>query len=159
MTKMKINLPADTPFASGETETMWVEESPDHTYIVKNVPFFAKGISCEDVVSGRFENEELIFDSVIRRGGHSTYRIFAKNGRNQPEVLTLIDDLKSLGCDIEPATDRLVSVDVLPDADIYSVYDRLQQGEDSGSVDFQEGHCGHHLSGDRAGGQTFPDEN
>jgi hypothetical protein len=48
-------------------------------------------------------------------------------------------------CDIERATDKLVGVDVLPEADVYKVYEILAESERAGIIDFQEGHCGHPL--------------
>jgi hypothetical protein len=54
--------------------------------------------------------------------------------------------LKALGCDIEVATDKIIAVDVLPQADVYAVYTALQDAEQSGIIDFEEGHCGHPLA-------------
>jgi hypothetical protein len=50
-----------------------------------------------------------------------------------------------LRCDVEIATDKIIAVDVLPEADVYAVYAALGQAEKEGVIDFEEGHCGHAL--------------
>lgn len=144
MVKIKIPLPEDN-LAGADTESVWAEPQGDGTYKIKNVPFYAKGISCEDVVEAEPQDEALVFKRVVRHNGHSTYQIYASGGRTAPDVLVLIGTLQKMHCDIEPATDKLVGVDVLPEADIYKVYETLEDAERNGKIDFQEGHCGHPL--------------
>ena len=124
MIKITIPLPEDN-LAAPATESVWAERQVDGTYKVKNVPFYAKGISCEDIVEAEPQDRALVFKRVVRHNGHSTYRIYAANGRTAPEVVSLVGRLQQLHCDIEPATDTLVGVDVLPEADIYKVYETL----------------------------------
>jgi hypothetical protein len=142
MVKVTIPLPEDN-LAGAASESVWAEPKGDGTYRVKNVPFYAKGISFDDLVKAEPKDDRLMFKGVVRHSGHSTYRIFANEGRTAPEVEALFEMLKKMHCDIEPATDKLVGVDVLPEADIYKVYATLEEAERAGKIDFQEGHCGH----------------
>jgi hypothetical protein len=144
MVKITIPLAADN-LAGAATESVWAEPQDDGTYKIKNVPFYAKGVSCEDIVEAEPEEGALMFKTVVRHNGHSTYRIYASSGRTTPDVESLVGRLQQMHCDIEPATDKLVGVDVLPEADIYKVYEALADAERSGKIDFQEGHCGHPL--------------
>lgn len=144
MVKITIPLPADN-LAGATTESVWAEAEGDGKYRIKNVPFYAKGVSCEDIVEAKPEEGTLVFNRVVQHNGHSTYRIFAPSGRTTPEVVSLVGKLQQMHCDIEPATDKLVGVDVLPQADIYKVYETLADAERNGKIDFQEGHCGHPL--------------
>jgi len=144
MVKIKVPLPKDT-LAGAEAEWVWAEPQGEGTFALKNVPFYAKGISCEDMVRADPEEGSLVFKGVARRSGHSTYRIYASAGRTTPTVAALLGTLRNMHCDIEPATDKLVGVDVLPEADIYKVYESLAESERAGVIDFQEGHCGHPL--------------
>jgi hypothetical protein len=144
MVKVTIPLPEDS-LAGAATESLWAEPQGDGTYRVKNVPFYAKGISFDDLVKAEPKDDVLMFKGVVQHSGHSTYRIFANDGRTAPEVVALVETLKKMHCDIEPATDKLVGVDVLPEADIYKVYATLEEAERTGKIDFQEGHCGHVL--------------
>lgn len=43
------------------------------------------------------------------------------------------------------ANNKIVAVDVLPEADLYAVYAALDQAEEQGIIEFEEGHCGHPL--------------
>ena len=143
---VKIKIPLDgNNLANAHAEWIWAQPLGNGKYVVDNIPFYAKGISCEDVVSAEPEDGALTLQKVERHGGHSTYRVYASAGRAEPTVISLLEKLKGLHCDIEPATDKLVGVDVLPNADIYAVYEALAESERAGVVDFDEGHCGHAL--------------
>jgi hypothetical protein len=142
--KIKIPLPPDDP-SGGEAEWVWAQPEGNNTFVLKNVPTFAKGLSYDDVVKARIENDVPVFDSVVRRGGHSTYGIYAKPDRWNPEVTKVIQTLENMHCEMENATDKIVAVDVLPPADIYAVYKVLEDAERAGVLEFQEGHCGHPL--------------
>lgn len=139
MSKVTIKLP------SGDTESVWVQELPDGNFLVENVPFFAKNLSCGDIVSAEAIDGTLKLKDIVGRGGHSTYRVYCEKGRQDAGVQQLLERLRETHCDIEPATDNLVAIDVLPEADIYQVYGLLEDAEKSGLIDFQEGHCGHPL--------------
>ena len=142
--KIKIPLPANDPFG-GEAEWVWAEPQGNNTFVLKNVPTFAKGLSYGDVIKVNLKNDIPVFEDVIRRGGHSTYRIYAKTDRRDPDVLNVIRTLENMHCEIENATDKIVGVDVLPEADIYAVYKVLDNAERAGILEFQEGDCGHPL--------------
>jgi len=144
MVRIKIPL-AEGNLAGAEAEWVWAQPLEDGTYEVKNVPFYAKGISCEDAVAAKPEDGVLVFERVARHSGHSTYRIYANEGRTAPEVVALLGTLRDLHCDIEPATDKLVGVNVPPGADVYKVYETMAESERAGLIDFDEGHCGHPL--------------
>jgi len=144
LVKITIPLPKDNA-AGADTESVWAEPQGDGTYKIKNVPFYAKGTSCEDVVEAEPQNGNLVFKRVVRHSGHSTYRIYAKTDRRSSEVMNVLQALEKMHSDIEPATDKIVGVDVLPEADIYAVYQVLDDAERAGILEFQEGHCGHPL--------------
>ena len=124
------------------TETMWAELVSPGLYRLRNLPFYARGVSVEDVVHAQFAGDALVFSSVAARGGHSTYRLFVDGGIESPEFRLWWKRLETLGCSFEQA-DRLLAVDVPPSADIYEVYRIFEQGEQAKVWDFQEGHCGH----------------
>src|SRR5437588_7845423 len=100
MMKIKIPLPGDTAFG-GEAEWLWVVEIDAGLYRIKNVPFFAKGLSFDDVIRGEMQDEALIFKGIAHHSGHSTYRIFASQGRHQPDVIVLLERLQRLQCTYE----------------------------------------------------------
>jgi hypothetical protein len=142
MVKIKIPLPADDP-SGGVAEWLWAEPREDCTFALKNVPTFAYGLSYDDVVKAEWDGGAWVFQEVARHGGHSTYRLYAKSDRNAPEIATALETLKRMRCDIETATDKIIAIDVLPEADIDDVYSVLEAAEDDGILEFDEGHCGH----------------
>ena len=144
MVKIKIPLPPNDP-SGGEAEWVWADPEGNNTFVLRNVPTFAKGLSYGDAVKARIEDDIPVFDDVVRRGGHSTYRIYAKSDRKSPEVMNVLQTLERMHCDMESATDKIVNVDVLPEADIYDVYRVLEEAERAGILEFEEGHCGHPL--------------
>ena len=146
MVKIKIPLPDDN-LAGAEAEWIWAEPADNGIYVVGNIPFYAKGISCEDKIKATPQGDILVFDAVSQHSGHSTYRVYAKDWRTAAGVAPLLETLRGMRCDIEIATDNLVGVDVLPEADIYEVYGTLEDADRAGIIDFDEGHCGHSLKG------------
>jgi len=142
--KIKIPLPPNDP-SGGEAEWVWAEPAGNNTFVLKNVPTFAKGLSYGDVVKARIENDVPVFEDVVRHGGHSTYRIYANSDRRNSDVMKVIQTLEKMHCEMENATDKIVGVDVLPEADINAVYKVLDDAERTGILEFQEGHCGHPL--------------
>lgn len=91
------------------TETLWAEKVSAGNHRVRNIPFYAYGISLDDVVlADPISGSEGMasFRSVAARGGHSTYRIFLI-GRltHESEALRVHwRPLESLGCSFEGAT-------------------------------------------------------
>ena len=104
------------------------------------------GLSYDDRVRVDDVGGILTVLGAVSRGGHSTYRIFAKRGHQNARVQALLKKLNKLYCEVEVATEKLIALDVLPEADIYKVYAVLGESEHAGIIDFQEGHCGHPLA-------------
>lgn len=142
MVKITIPLSGDN-LAGATSESLWAEPQNRGEYVLKNVPFYAKGLSCDDLIEAEQSDGNLLFKRVVQHNGHSTYRVYARQGRTAPEVSELLEKLRGMHCDVEPATDKLVGIDVLPDADVYKVYAALSEAEQAGTIDFQEGHLGH----------------
>lgn len=128
------------------TETVWAEEIGGGRYRLRNAPFYAFGVSAEDVVFTKSDSEgRLIFAGVSLHGGHSTYRIIWLQPHDEVTFRNFWEPLEVLGCTYEQAYDYLLAVDVPPKADIYNVYQLLERGEAAGIWHFEEGHCGHTL--------------
>jgi hypothetical protein len=137
--KIRVVLPEDA-WHKVEAEWLWAERIEDSIYALRNVPFYAMGLSYDDRVKVEDSGGTLTMLGVVSRGGHSTYRIFAKGGHENPHVQALLKKLNELHCDIEVGTKNLIAVDVLPQADIRQVYAVLEEAEHAGIIDFQEGH-------------------
>ena len=127
------------------TESLWARPLGENRFRIKNVPFYAFGVSYDDVVEAPTIGNQNVMRAVVQRGGHSTYRIFVSNTASLKRFSEFWLPLERLGCTFERATERLFGIDVPPEADIYKVYDLLQAGEDASVWDFQEAHVGHAL--------------
>jgi hypothetical protein len=127
------------------TETMWAEPRSSERFSLRNVPFYAYGVSYGDVVGAVADEGSLTVREVVGRGGHSTYRLFVTNTEELQRFEEFWQPLERLGCTVERATERLFAVDVPPNADINAAYDALSQGEAAGVWDFEEAHLGHPL--------------
>ena len=128
------------------TETLWAEEFAGLRYRLRNTPFYAFGVSAEDVVFAVAGDEgKPVFASVSLRGGHSTYRTMRSEQCDSVVFSSSWDPLATLGCSYEEGPGLLLAVDVPSKADIYRVYELLERGEAAGSWHFEEGHCAHAL--------------
>jgi len=129
------------------SESVWAEQISNNCFRLKNSPFYVRDVSFEDEVSIKQVNGKFIYDSIIRRGGHSTYRILIQESVRGEVLKPYLDALEGLGCTYETSEGptRLLAVDVPPEADIYKVYALLEKGESDGVWGFEEGHCGHPL--------------
>lgn len=129
-----------------ETESVWAELVEGNRYRLRNIPFFVKGVSFEDIVFIREKEGDLFFESTSIASGHSTYRIILEKTIFDSDFSSYWLPLEELGCSYE-SSDRnktyLLAVDVPPGADIHKVYGLLDEGEKEGIWEFEEGHCGH----------------
>jgi len=125
------------------TETVWAEREDEQRFRIRNVPFYAHGVSVEDVVLAKPSAGIFEFECVSSRGGHSTYRLLIKEAAPAAAFRQKWQQLESSGCTYEQGAGRLMAVDVSPGADIHEVYALLEEGERDGLWDFEEGHCGH----------------
>jgi hypothetical protein len=126
-------------------ETLWAAPLGDGRYQLRNVPFLAYGFSEDDVVNAADNGDRLMVADVAERSGHSTYRIFLRQPTDEAAFAPLWKPLADLGCTYERANTRLIAIDVPPNADVYAVYEVLEQGEQAKTWEFEEGHCGHRL--------------
>lgn len=128
-----------------KTESLWAEPLGGGRYRLRNVPFLVFGFSEQDVITAKEDNGALKVTGVAIRGGHSTYRLVLPDDTSEERFLQDWVPLKELGCTYERATQRYIAIDVPPPADIYAVYNALEEGESAGLWEFEEGHCGHVL--------------
>lgn len=127
-----------------ETESLWAETVSASRYKLANTPFFAKGVSFEDVVFVKKKEGLLYYKSTSILSGRSTYRIIPNTDVDFDRAW---EPLSRLGCTYENSSRGigLIAVDVPQSANIYEAYSFLEWGENEGIWSFEEGHCGHTL--------------
>lgn len=139
--RVKISFPISSEL--GASENLYAQPYGDDKYIVDNSPFYAFDISFCDVVSVIKDGESLIFDKVLERGGHSTYRIKLPKGKDHKYFISLWGDLERLGCTYEGSSaneQRLYSIDIPQNTDVLTVYKILECNEEKSLWEFEEGH-------------------
>ena len=154
LTKVFFDLdPTDWHGSAGER--LWAEyvgDTPDGRALrLSNSPFFTRGVSFLDIVAAtETEYDDYKFERVLDRSGHSTYMLLVPP--DSKRFMAFWTRLNGLECTYESATittslgeRTLYSVDVPPSADIYAVYEILEESEKSEAWMFQEGHVGHEL--------------
>lgn len=127
------------------TEDLWAEKINEGKYKIRNVPFYAFGVSHMDIVSTYTKEEIVYFSKVLIHSGHSTYRIILDKNVDEKKFEEFWTPIQELGCSYEEGIGRLYAIDVLPTSDINEVYRLLEKGVKSKVWDFEEGDCGHSL--------------
>ena len=109
---------------SADVETLWATHLGADEYKLDNSPFYAYGVSWEDVVSAPFKEDEGFptFDRVVSKSGNRTVRVILKTpAEADNESDRLLRDLVALGCSYEGANRKYMSVNVPPEVDLDAV--------------------------------------
>ena len=100
-----------------------------------NSPFYAYGCSYLDVVSARKNaSDDLVFDRVVTKSGHATYRIIVKDALR---FAAAWQPLELKECTYEGLESRVYSVDLPPGTDLDAVRDSLKAAKDTGIWDYE----------------------
>jgi hypothetical protein len=123
-----------------KTESLWAEPKDDFAFRILNSPFYAFGVSAEDIISADLRDGFLEFREVLYQGGHSTYRLFLQGGRTiqDKDFTSLWKPISELGATYENANSRFVAVDIPPGKDIRTIYNHFEEGEKLGVWAFEE---------------------
>lgn len=123
-----------------EVESVWAIKQGGN-YKVVNIPFFAPNISWGDIVSVEMDGEELHFDEMIERSGHSTLQLIVFEKKYLVEVFEL---LKKFECGWEGShLETYISIDVPRDVDYKSLKFYLDKGELEGLWSYKEACLSH----------------
>jgi hypothetical protein len=112
-TKVLFRVPSED--GSYEVETLWATHVGGDDYKLDNSPFFAYGVSWEDVVHAPVDPEEgrPIFQHVVSKSGNRTIRVVfdppVEVGNESDRVLK---ELVALGCSYEGANSAYISINI-----------------------------------------------
>lgn len=137
---VRIRVPLDpAPGSSGPSDDwLWAEPLGSGRYRIESCPFFAYGVSRDDVVRTSQERggEAPLVEEVLERGGHRTLRV-ALDSRFEladAAVQGLLERLLEMGCTHETLRPKLVAIDVPPTVDVTLVVELLQALADDSTV-------------------------
>lgn len=117
-----------------DVESVWAIPHADGSYVIDNIPFFARGVAVGDAVTAKEIDGELFFEALVRPSGNSLIRIIVFD---EVEVPKLCAELKALGCDVE-THGTLVAVDVPASISYAPICQLLEAGMGTERLGFEE---------------------
>lgn len=126
------------------SESMWVTRLDSGLYKIENSPFFARGISYEDIVEVKQRDGVNIFIRTVAPSGRSTYRIILDEDTSGAQFERFWKPLEAEGCTYEHGDFGYImySVDVPKETDVQKVFNLLSDGVSQEVWDFEEGQIG-----------------
>lgn len=136
----RLEIEDDWPPAS--VESLWAVEQGDGTARLDNVPWFARGMACGDVVATASDEEGVQWaGEVVRRSENCTIRLIVLwdggSGAARQSVISAFRELGVFGEGIERF--GMVALDVPPTADLAKVQRLLNHGVTKEWWDMEEG--------------------
>ncbi len=137
---VRIRVPLEpAPGASGPTDDwLWAEPLGSGRFRIESCPFFAYGISRDDVVRAAevAGDEAPRLEDVLEKGGHRTLRIAldAKIEIADGAIQGLLERLLELGCTHETLRPKLVAIDLPREVDVTIVVELLQALADDATI-------------------------
>jgi hypothetical protein len=102
----------------GEVETLWAFDLGDAHYRLDNTPWYAYGISWQDVVEARpDEAGQLQFVRVVSKSGNRTVRIKSETPFNDE----WLEKIVALGVSYEGANRRYLGINIPRETDLAAV--------------------------------------
>jgi hypothetical protein len=137
LVRIRIRLEGAGESAPAE-DSVWAEPLGSERYRVESCPFFAYGISRDDVVRAAEAAGEggPVLDDVLEKGGHRTLRLTLGPSvelRSAP-VQRILEKLIDLGCTHELLRPRLVAIDLPPEVELELAAGLLQDAARAGSL-------------------------
>jgi hypothetical protein len=118
-----------------DIESVWAVPTA-HGYRIDNIPFYAKGVACDDeVIAVPAEDGLLHFMELRSSSGHSTVRLWFVN---ESDVQPVRETLRAMGCPSELDLSRLVAVDIPPSVPYTRVREYLDKQEAAGVFEYEE---------------------
>jgi hypothetical protein len=128
-------------YPPADVESLWVKPRWDGLYEIDNIPFFAKGVSVGDVVSGDVRDGALTFRELVHHSGHSTIRVIVYH---PAYAKPLRAKLKELGSDSEQShLPSLVAVDIPRNVSIATIKALLELGVVEDRWEYEEAAISH----------------
>lgn len=140
LVRIRIRLDRGASEPGPEEDTVWGEPLGSDRFRIESCPFFAYGLSRDDVVRAAGPDEGgPILDDVLEKGGHRTLR-FALDPEvdlQSTAVQRVLDRVGDAGCTYELLRPRFVAIDVPPEVDLAILADLLQDASRHGTLSWE----------------------
>jgi len=123
---VKVRLHGSHP---GEVETLWARPVDVDQYQLDNSPFYAYGVSWQDVVEAKPAADQFLeYVRCVRKSGNRTLRvIFQDYGINDRQAQDVLQGFRRMGVSYEGMQPRTVSINVPPGKDLDEVTEYLSE--------------------------------
>lgn len=138
--KMHVKILVHTESVDGyppeEWEGLWATPMGNGHFKIDNIPFYAKNLSCDDIVEATRQGSEYVFQRVVEPSENSTIRVMLYDLAGEDAVRKV---LNAMGCSIEgTGTPGLIAVNV-PRETLEEVIETLEEAFAKEKLDFEEG--------------------
>lgn len=134
--KVLVHTPSEDGYPPEEWEGLWAVPFGDGYFKIDNIPYYAKNLSCDDIVEVEYQDDAYVLKRVIKPSENSTIRVILYDLADEEDVRK---ELFSMGCAMEgTGTAGLIAVNV-PKANIEQVLNFLNDAFKSEKLDFEEG--------------------
>ncbi|HEU5290211.1 MAG TPA: DUF4265 domain-containing protein [Cyclobacteriaceae bacterium] len=135
---VKIHIDLPNHWAVGG-ESMWAEPLGNDRYKIENVPFYAYGLNFKDVVRATADSDELKPEirELVEASGHRTFRLFFKEEIEREQQEKILDSFRELHVSYERADKIYVALDMKPQGNYQSVFDKLEEYEKQDILGFE----------------------
>jgi hypothetical protein len=110
------------------TETLWAKPIDENLYQLDNSPFFAYGVSWQDVIEARVGDDHVLeYVRCVKKSGNRTVRLIFQGYRNTDSLAEeFLTALRNLGCSYEGMQPSMISVNVPPSVHLEVVTEYLK---------------------------------
>ncbi len=138
LVRIRIRLERGPGEPGPEEDAVWAEPLGSDRFRIESCPFFAYGLSRNDVVRAAGEGGPELGD-VLEKSGHRTLRFALAQGveLGAPPAQRVLERLGDAGCTHELMRPRFVSIDVPPEVDVAVVAGVLQDAARQGALSWE----------------------
>lgn len=116
-------------------ESVWATPFGDH-FRIENIPFYATEVAYGDLVSVSKQEDELLFDGLIKASGHSVVQMMVFD---EQDVESITQDLDSLGCTWEIShLPTYLAIDIPATVDYQTVQTYLEEKASQEKLGYRE---------------------
>lgn len=117
-------------------ESIWGNEVEENLFKIKNIPFYTKDVSFDDIVSVIVKNENLYYKKTVKSSGNSTIRVIFFDEEKTDEC---ISHLEEIGCDFEKFSSNFISINIPITLNIEIVLNYLEYLSSKEIADYEYG--------------------
>jgi len=104
-------------------ETLWADQVGADLYRLDNSPFWAYGVSWQDVVEAHPDPDGVLrMTRVVEKSGHRTIRVILKAGVDvSPDSRAIMEGVRTLGAGYEGMNATYLAIDIPPGVDLMTI--------------------------------------